>query len=61
VLVAHVYNPATQEAKIRMIAVQSQPGEIICETLSRKNPSQNRTAGVKVKALSSNPGITKNK
>jgi hypothetical protein len=28
--------PATQEAEIRRIAVQSQPGQIVCETLSRK-------------------------
>jgi hypothetical protein len=27
---------ATQEAKIRRIKVQSQPGEIACETLSKK-------------------------
>jgi hypothetical protein len=27
---------ATQEAEIRRIAVQSQPRQIICETLSRK-------------------------
>jgi hypothetical protein len=26
--------------------VQSQPRQIICETLSRKNPSQKRTGGV---------------
>jgi hypothetical protein len=28
--------PATQEAKIRRIAVQSQPGQVVCETRSRK-------------------------
>jgi hypothetical protein len=28
--------PATQEAEIRRIAVQSQPTQIVCETLSRK-------------------------
>jgi hypothetical protein len=27
---------ATQEAEIRRIAVQSHPGKIVCETLSRK-------------------------
>jgi hypothetical protein len=27
---------ATQEAEIRRITVQSQPGQIVCETLSRK-------------------------
>jgi hypothetical protein len=31
---------ATQEAGIRMIVVQSQPGKIVLETLSQKNPSQ---------------------
>jgi hypothetical protein len=31
---------ATQEAEIRRIMVQSQPGEIVCETLSQKNPTQ---------------------
>jgi hypothetical protein len=30
---------ATQEAEIRRIAVRSQPGEIVCETLSRKHLS----------------------
>jgi hypothetical protein len=29
---------ATQEAEIREIVVQSQPGQIVCETLSGKNP-----------------------
>jgi hypothetical protein len=31
---------ATQEAEIRRIEVQSQPREIVHETLSRKKPSQ---------------------
>jgi hypothetical protein len=31
---------ATQEAKVRKIAVQSQPGQIVRETLSLKNPPQ---------------------
>jgi hypothetical protein len=31
---------ATQEAEIRRIVVQSQPGKIVHETLSQKNPSQ---------------------
>jgi hypothetical protein len=31
----------TQEIAIRRIAVQSQPRQILCETLSGKNPSQN--------------------
>jgi hypothetical protein len=33
---------ATQEADIRRIAIQSQPGEIICKTLSWKNPLQKK-------------------
>jgi hypothetical protein len=33
---------ATQEAEIRRITVQSQPGHTVQETLSRKNPSQKR-------------------
>jgi hypothetical protein len=42
---------ATQEAEIR---------RIVCETLSRKNPSQKRLAEwLKVKALSSSPSTTK--
>jgi hypothetical protein len=31
---------ATQEAEIRRIMVGSLPGQIVCETLSQKNPSQ---------------------
>jgi hypothetical protein len=45
---------ATQEAEIRRIAVESQSGQIDYETLSRKNPSQNR-AGGGLKVLSSSP------
>jgi hypothetical protein len=37
---------ATQKAEIRMIVIQSQPGEIVGETLSQKNPSQKRAGGV---------------
>jgi hypothetical protein len=37
---------ATQEAEIRRIMVQSQPGQIVRETLSRKNPSQKRAGRV---------------
>jgi hypothetical protein len=33
---------ATQEAEIRRIEVQSQPGQIVLETLSQKNSSQKR-------------------
>jgi hypothetical protein len=36
---------ATEEAAIRRISVQDQPGQIR-ETLSRKNPSQKRAGGV---------------
>jgi hypothetical protein len=42
VLEAHTCNPATQEAEIRKIVVQSQPGQVVHETLSRKNCSQKR-------------------
>jgi hypothetical protein len=38
--------PATQEAEIRRIVVQSQPRQIVLETLSQKNPPQKRTGGV---------------
>jgi hypothetical protein len=38
---------ATQEAETRRIEVQSQPGQIVLETLFRKkNPSQKRTGEV---------------
>jgi hypothetical protein len=33
---------ATQEAEIRRFMVQSRPGQIVCETLSQKNPTQKR-------------------
>jgi hypothetical protein len=36
---------ATQEAEIRRIKVRSQPGQIVQETLSWKNPSQKKMAG----------------
>jgi hypothetical protein len=36
---------ATQEAEIRRITVQNQPGQIVWETLSRKNPLQ-KSGGV---------------
>jgi hypothetical protein len=49
---------ATQEAEIRRITVQSQPGHTVQETLSRKNPSQ-KVEWLKVKALSSNPSLQK--
>jgi hypothetical protein len=37
---------ATQDAEIRWIIVQSQPGQTVCETLSQTNPVQNRAGGV---------------
>jgi hypothetical protein len=43
---------ATQETDIRRVVVQSQPGQIVCETLSGKYPSQKGLAEwLKVKAL----------
>jgi hypothetical protein len=58
---------ATQEAEIRRITVRSQAGQIACEILSRKNPSQKRAGGMpqviehlptKGEALSSDPSTT---
>jgi hypothetical protein len=48
---------ATQEA------VQSQPREIVCETLSSKNPLTKKVLveWLKVKVLSSNPVLQKKK
>jgi hypothetical protein len=37
---------ASQEAEVRRIMVGSQPGQIVRETLSWKNPSQKRAGGV---------------
>jgi hypothetical protein len=37
---------ATQKAEIRRTVVQSQPRQIVHETLSWKNPSQKRAVGV---------------
>jgi hypothetical protein len=34
--------PDTQEAENRRIEIQSQLGQIVCETLPHKNPSQKR-------------------
>jgi hypothetical protein len=49
--------PATQEAEIRRITVQSQPRQIVRETLSRKYPTQKGLVEwLKMKALSSSPG-----
>jgi hypothetical protein len=36
----------TQEAEIRRIMVQSQPGQIVFETLSQKTLHKDRTGGV---------------
>jgi hypothetical protein len=36
---------ATQEAEIRRIVIRSQPGQIVHETLSQKNPSLKKVAG----------------
>jgi hypothetical protein len=36
---------AIQEAEIRRIMVQSQPGQIVCEILSQKTLSQKRAGG----------------
>jgi mannosyltransferase OCH1-like enzyme len=64
---------AVQEAEIRRITVQSQPGQIILKTLSQKYPIQNSTKGAaivaqvveclpsKCEALSSNSSAKKNK
>jgi hypothetical protein len=38
--------PATQEAEIKRIKVQSQPRQIVCEILSRKTLHKNRAGGV---------------
>jgi hypothetical protein len=37
---------ATQETEIRKTEVQSQPCQIVQETLSQKYPTQNRAGGV---------------
>jgi hypothetical protein len=54
---------ATQEAEIRKIVVRSQPGQTVLKTLSRKKSITKigLVEWFKVKALSSNPRITKNK
>jgi hypothetical protein len=53
---------ATQETDIRRVVVQSQPGQIVCETLSGKYPSHKGLAEwLKVKALSSSSSNAKKK
>jgi hypothetical protein len=42
---SHLLILATQETEIRRTMVRSQPGQIVRETLSRKNPSQKKRAG----------------
>jgi hypothetical protein len=44
--VAHAYDPRSQEAEIKRVEVQSQPGQIVLKTLSQKNSSLKRTGGV---------------
>jgi hypothetical protein len=44
--VAHACNPGTQEAETRRTEVQSQPGQIVLQTLSRKNPSHTHKKGL---------------
>jgi hypothetical protein len=52
----------TQEAEMRRIAVQSQPGQIVQETLSQKYLTQKGLVEwLKMKALSSSPSTTKKK
>jgi hypothetical protein len=52
----------TQETEIQSIEVQSQPGQIISDTLSQKNPTQKRTGGVVQGCRpSSNPSTAKKK
>jgi 2-C-methyl-D-erythritol 4-phosphate cytidylyltransferase len=46
VLVAHAYNPTTEEADIRKIEVQSQPRQIVQESLSPKYPTHKRAGSV---------------
>jgi hypothetical protein len=54
---------ATQEAAIRRITVQSQPGQIVCKALSQKTLSQKigLVEWLKVKNLSSSPRTVKKK
>jgi iron only hydrogenase large subunit-like protein len=53
---------ATQEAEIRRVAIQSQMGQIVQETLSQKTYHRKGLAKcLKVWALSSNPCTAKKK
>jgi hypothetical protein len=61
---AHAVILATQEAEIRRIGVQSQPGQIVCETLSQKKKSLHKKGLVewlKRQALSSSLNMKKKK
>jgi hypothetical protein len=53
----------TQEAEIRKIVVPNQPGQIVCDTLSKKNPNTKKglEEWLKVEALSSSPSTAKKK
>jgi hypothetical protein len=61
--VAHAVILATQEKEIQRIAVQSQSRQIVCETLSQKNPLTKKglVEWLKVYALSSKPSTEKEK
>jgi acetolactate synthase small subunit len=51
---------ATEEAEIRRITIQSQPQQIVRETLSQKtHHKKGLVEWIKVKALSSNPSTEK--
>jgi hypothetical protein len=54
---------ATQEAEIRRIKVQSQPGQIVHKTLSQKKKNHKRglVEWLKLWALSPNPELQKKK
>jgi hypothetical protein len=39
---SHLVILATQEAEIRRLVTQSQPGQIVCETLSRKKKKKSQ-------------------
>jgi hypothetical protein len=50
---------------MRRITFRSQPGQIVCETLSQKKPNKHTKKGLvewlKVEVLSSSPSTTKKK
>jgi hypothetical protein len=45
-VVAYACNPSYSGGREQEEAVQSHPGQIVLETLCRKNPSQKRAGGV---------------